>query len=49
MGLDKIVKLVDSWHEHHVDVDLTEKCGDVRNSGWKVKMMCLVSLERVAC
>jgi len=49
VGLNKIAKLVDSWHDHCVNMNLPEKCGNVGNSGWKVKMMGLVSLARVAC
>ena len=46
---DKIVKLIDGWHEHGININLAEKHGNVRNSRWKVKMTGLASLERMAC
>ena len=49
MGLNEIAKLVDSQHEHCVDMNLPEKHGNVGNSGWKVKMTCLASLAGMAC
>src|SRR5882724_12688138 len=45
VGLNEIAKLVDSWHEHCVDMNLPEECGNVGNSGWKVKMIGLAGLE----
>jgi len=47
MGLDKIVKLIDS--EHGINMNIAEKHRNVGNSWGKVKMMCLLSLERMAC
>src|SRR5882724_2830235 len=29
MGLNKIAKLIDSWHEHGVNMNLAEKCRNV--------------------
>src|SRR5882724_7661655 len=48
-GLNEIAKLVYSWHEHCIDMNLPEKHGNVRNSGRKVKMMGLASLAGMAC
>ena len=47
MGLDKIVKLIDS--EHGIDVNLVKKCRNVSNSRGKGKMMYLLSLAGMEC
>src|SRR5882672_5313305 len=48
-SLDEIVKLVHSWHEHGVDVNLLKEGGDVGNSRGQMKMMGLPSLARMTC
>src|SRR5882672_3757057 len=48
-SLDEIAKLVHSWHEHGVDVNLPKEGGDVGNSWGQMKMMGLTSLARMTC
>jgi len=38
MGLNKIAKIIDSWHEHGVNINLAEKHRNVGNHQGKVKM-----------
>src|SRR5882672_1540327 len=48
-SLDEIVKLVYSWHEHGVDVNLPKEGGNVGNSRGQMKMTGLTSLAQMTC
>src|SRR5882672_5746002 len=48
-SLDKIAKLVYSWHEHGVNVNLPEEGEDVGNSQGQMNMTGLMSLAWMTC